>query len=209
METEISIENKDVKNFWLFIIPLRYGDNSTTLWEYCRKNNVAAMQYQEGKQSKYKRNINLIKKINKGNGIVAYLGENRIGGLGIVTKEFYENLDENNGFGGRYGQRIDVEWKYTSDEGFEIQEIKDKLSLPKNLGLQTIHNISKDDFNRFKDFLNKNPINDGIKIIEDEMNDQLNKLLRNKKQIIFYGPPGTGKTYNARKIAVEFIGGVT
>ena len=32
----------------------------------------------------------------------------------------------------------------------------------------------------------------------------LNLLIENK-QIIFYGPPGTGKTYNARKLAVEFI----
>ncbi|NJD76826.1 MAG: hypothetical protein FIB08_06995 [Candidatus Methanoperedens sp.] len=33
-------------------------------------------------------------------------------------------------------------------------------------------------------------------------------LLSNKSQIILYGPPGTGKTYNARIIAVKFIGEV-
>ena len=37
--------------------------------------------------------------------------------------------------------------------------------------------------------------------------DKVKMLLETKKQLILYGPPGTGKTYNARRLAVLFLGG--
>lgn len=202
-----TLENKQEKNYWLFIIsqnPSISEEYGITLWEYCIENNVAAMQYQEGVQSKYTRNINLIKEINAGDGVVAYLNKSRIGGFGVVTKEFYENTDVNNGFDGMYGQRIDVNWEVTSFEGVEIIEIKNHLEkFPKNLYLATIHNIPKKDYNFFEALLENRILKPNKS--EDESNSNINNLLHNKKQIIFYGPPGTGKTYTAREFAVTFI----
>ena len=200
-------KNKADKKYWLFIIsqnPSISEEYGITLWEYCIENNVGAMQYQEGVQSKYTRNINLIKEINEGDGVVAYLNESRIGGFGVVTKEFYENTDVNNGFDGTYGQRIDVSWEVTSFEGVEIIEIKNHLEkFPKNLYLATIHNIPKKDYNFFEALLENRILKPNKS--EDESNSNINNLLHNKKQIIFYGPPGTGKTYTAREFAVIFI----
>lgn len=202
-----TLENKRETNYWLFIIsqnPYISEEYGMTLWEYCIENNVAAMQYQEGKQSKYTRNINSIKKINEGDGVVAYLNESRVGGFGAVTKEFYENTDNNNGFNGEYGQRIDVNWEVTSFEGIKILEIKKRLEkFPKHPGIATIHDISKNDYNLFKALIENKHFKQNK--ATNGSNNDINNLLLNKKQIIFYGPPGTGKTYTAREFAVTFI----
>jgi len=42
--------------------------------------------------------------------------------------------------------------------------------------------------------------------LEREFCLKLDKLLREKKQIIFYGPPGTGKTFVAKELASYFAG---
>ena len=35
----------------------------------------------------------------------------------------------------------------------------------------------------------------------------MERLIRDKRQVIFYGPPGTGKTYVARQLALHFADG--
>jgi len=206
------MDSEKVKNYWIFIISQYEGileEYGMTLWEYCIKNNVAAMQYQEGIQSKYTRNINLINKIDIGDGIIAYLNENRIGAVGLVKKKFYENLDENNGFGGEYGQRIDVDWINPTYEGIKIDNIKNLLDgFPKNLYLATIHESLENDYNVFENLLANKDIHQTQTINTDEGKILLDDLLLNKKQIILYGPPGTGKTYKARNFAVTFLNGM-
>lgn len=40
---------------------------------------------------------------------------------------------------------------------------------------------------------------------ESEIYDRIEELLGEKKQIILYGPPGTGKTFQAQRLAIEFL----
>lgn len=42
-------------------------------------------------------------------------------------------------------------------------------------------------------------------IAKSDQYDYPEMLLETKKQIIFYGPPGTGKTYQAQRMAIEFL----
>lgn len=42
--------------------------------------------------------------------------------------------------------------------------------------------------------------------LPQEFLDNIEKLLRDKRQVIFHGPPGTGKTYIARKLAEHLTG---
>jgi len=53
----------------------------------------------------------------------------------------------------------------------------------------------------------KKKIDLGDDNIQNSKFDSIEKLLEDKKQVIFYGPPGTGKTYWAKKYARKYFGG--
>lgn len=185
-------------NYWLFIIPRSFVEGK--LWEYCRQNSIATMQYQKERedQKSITTNIREIKKIKLGDKVVVYINNNTIGGIGEVSREFYENTSKENGFEGLFGQRIDLRW-ITSNFEIDFKPIKPYLKdFPKNLSLKTIHEISGRDFETIYKFVDEGMIGTDEKI--DEYT-QMKKLLSNKKQIILYGPPGTGKTY----VASNFI----
>ena len=133
-------------NYWLFIIPK--GFEKGKLWEYCRQNSIAAMQYQEGseEQKTITTNMREIKKIELGDKIIVYINNNTIGGIGEVSRKFYENISKKNGFDGSFGQRIDLRW-ITDNFEIDFKPIKPYLKeFPKNLSLKTIHQISERDF---------------------------------------------------------------
>lgn len=193
----------DSISYWLFIVPQKYHDGE--LWEYCKENSVAAMQYQKGSEENkaVTTNINQIKKIRLKDKVIVYLNDNTIGGIGEVSNEFYEDVSDENGFYGDFGQRIGLKW-LTKNFEMNFKLIKPHLKkFPKNLGLKTIYDISENNFNTIFKFVDKGIIDDG----DDEKlpNGFKNDLLLNKKQMIFYGPPGTGKTFKARQIALDFI----
>lgn len=197
-------KNINSTNYWLFIVPKDYYEGE--LWKYCKENSIAAMQYQKGSESDkaVTTNLNQIKKIKSEDKVIVYLNDNIIGGIGEVSEEFYNNTSDENGFDGLFGQRIGLEW-LTNNFEMDFKPMKPFLtkSFPKHLGLKTIHDIDKNDFNKILKFVDEGIIDNGI-----SPNISIKKVLLNKQQIIFYGPPGTGKTYKAREIAVDFIEGV-
>ena len=188
-------------NKWLFIVPIEYEDGN--LWDYCKNNSVVAMQYQKGIQSERQFSVNIkeIKKIKEGDIVVVYINKKIVGGIGAVTKEFYENISQDNGFNGKFGQRIDLNWM---DNKFEksLEPIKDQLKISKNnfvkLAAKTIHELSETDYLKILSLFE-------ISLSDSISNIKVEDLLTNKKQIILYGPPGTGKTYNTKNIVMRLI----
>lgn len=200
-EKSLSIDS----NYWLFIVPKEY--ESGELWEYCKQNSIAAMQYEYESEnaSAVTRNLNQIKKIELGDKVIVYQRNKIVGGIGTVTKTFYEDTSVENGFDGMFGQRIGLEW---IDDYFEksIESIWSQLSLSKkNLALKTIHNISESDYRKISSLLLGKVGASFIEEYEIVPQDPNISLLNKKKQIILYGPPGTGKTYSTKKMAVFCI----
>lgn len=196
-------DNSNKSNYWLFIVPKSYEDGN--LWDYCKEHSLAAMQYQKGSESDHSVtvNINQIEKIQVEDKVIVYLNDNTIGGIGRVAKSFYENTSNDNGFGGSFGQRIDIEWL---TDKFEVgfKDLKTSLKkFPKNLSFKTIHEIDREDFDKIFKFVDKGIIEDKMALIDElSLSSEINLLLK-KKQIILYGPPGTGKTYNTKEQSVR------
>lgn len=128
--------------YWLWIIPSRV----LGLWEFCRRSGVAAMEYEIGVRAKAEHNRALAQRIAVGDKVVAYLNQNRVGGVGTVIKPFY---DDPTGYqsdaGEPWGQRIGVVWQ-TGQEHIDIRglpSVKAYLDqMTPKLFTQTIHEIS-------------------------------------------------------------------
>ncbi|MCS3924435.1 EVE domain-containing protein [Methanosalsum natronophilum] len=194
-----------VTNYWLFIVPKDYNDGK--LWNYCKENSIAAMWYKKGIHAPglVTKNLNQIKRIEAGDKVIVYINDNKIGGIGEVIREFYEDESENNGFEGQFGQRIGLKW--ISDK-FEVSFKNVKpylLQFPEVLMSQTIHELNEHDFNKIYKYVDEGIIEyDSQPVKEDKLSNDHNLLLK-KKQIIYYGPPGTGKTYKTKSIAIQLI----
>ena len=221
IENDINLDEEELRNFqinlqvdqmiycysskrankWLFIVPIEYEDGK--LWNYCKSNSLAAMQYQKGIQSErpFSVNIKEIKKIKEGDIVVVYINKKIVGGIGTVTKEFYENTSQGNGFNAKFGQRIDLTWMNNEFEK-SLDPIKDQLGIGKNnfvkLAAKTIHELSETDYLKILRLFE-------ISLSDSVSNIKVEDLLTNKKQIILYGPPGTGKTFNTKNVVTRLI----
>ncbi len=198
-------ENSTSINYWLFIVPKNYEDGK--LWVYCKKDSIAAMQYQRGSEpdNAVTTNMKLIKKMKEDDKVIVYINDNTIGGIGRISKEFYEDTSHENGFDGRFGQRIGLEW---TSNNFEInfKPIKyDLEKFPKVLNIKTIHQISDSDFNKIFEYVDSGLIQRSEGITKKSTPSLESILLLKKKQIILYGPPGTGKTYQTKQQSVMTI----
>jgi hypothetical protein len=191
--------------YWLFIVAKRLDDGG--LWEYCKENSIAAMQYQYGSEDTrtVTTNLNQIKKIGHGDKVIVYLNKKIVGGIGSVTKTFYEDTSLDNGFDGIFGQRIGLEW-LNDDFEKSIGPIWSQLSLSKkNLALKTIHEIPESDYRKISSLFLGEVDASATEEYEIVPEDPKIYLLNKKKQIILYGPPGTGKTYSTKNLAVFCI----
>lgn len=103
---------------------------------------------------------------------------------------YFEDLRSNNGFGGKWGQRLQVEhWEYVVQEGIEIPGIFSHADFVQDTIIKLNDSFFFDLVNsklKAHSFVNKGNIS---------MAQNLNTIL--------YGPPGTGKTYITRRKAVE------
>ena len=125
---------------------------------------------------------------------------------GVITytdaKCYYEDLSNDNGFEGEWGQRLNIqEWENINEEGLLIPGISKNLS-SSSITLDTIIQLKdKSFYDLVKTFLSE-----GIKDINqyNAMNETID-LIEQKKQIILQGPPGTGKTYSAKDFAEKII----
>jgi MoxR-like ATPase len=67
-------------------------------------------------------------------------------------------------------------------------------------------------FLRWRDGLPARPVGDPLEelarslLLDVRYLQEIERLIREKSQVIFYGPPGTGKTYVARQLALHFAG---
>lgn len=139
-----------------------------------------------------------------GDVFLAYKKGNFVG-IGKVVGEY--EFDEKDGHK-RKTERIRLEPPLNVRE---IPELYKKLKIPLAGTIKSVEKYKNEIISLIK---KTNPdIFDKLNIdIEIDKNSDLtgnlediNDLLIKNRQIIFYGPPGTGKTYNARKLAVEFI----
>ncbi len=190
-------------------------------WEECQKKGIIGigkvherdihgLTEEEVKEYIYKerdkRSTSLIKfifQITKGDIIVAYSSPSTIYGIGIVeTKDWKYNENVSEEYRCIRNTRK-VNWiKPFSPIIIEDDEIKSKLGkqepvveIPKDFFIKKLLPLFPDKL-RIESFLID------TKIIES----YILKLFSKKSQIILYGPPGTGKTYNAIKLALEFLG---
>ena len=82
----------------------------------------------------------------------------------------------------------------------------DELFEDLDAGLRVLNNYADDQLSI------QNPDANGLEALSDRLLiqashlDELERLIRDKRQMIFYGPPGTGKTYVARELARELAG---
>lgn len=190
---------------WLFIVAKRLEDGE--LWEYCKKNSIAAMQYQYDSEDArtVTTNLNQIKKIGLGDKVIVYLNDKTVGGIGTVTKTFYEDTSHENGFYGVFGQRIGIKW-LNDDFEKSIEPIWPQLLLSNRvLGSKVIHDIPESDYRKISSLFLGEVDASATEEYEIVPEDPKISLLNKKKQIILYGPPGTGKTYNTKWLAVEIL----
>lgn len=153
---------EDSSNYWLFNVYLK----DKNIWEYCKKNNCFAMQYEYNKQdnSSVTRNINVAKEVKIGDYAIAYTGDQKIIAVGNVVKEFYEEKDKDKYIYDTEGwaQRIGVEWEHIVDKPLYIEEFNKTLGLlePNKLPIQAINKISNDGYCKAVEILNEADIDE-------------------------------------------------
>ncbi|WP_411738900.1 HI_0552 family protein [Peribacillus sp. S4] len=174
-------EERD-KRYWLFNVS--YISHSE-VWKESKKLNVAAMQYEKGKEdlSSITRNLNVINQISIGDYIIAYTGAKGFLGFGKVNKKFYEEEEAKkfiNVGGGNWRQRVGVDWIEALDSPiqYEGRDFKRNLDIKGSnqvMGSSTIFEISNTGFNYVKEL-----IESGTK---DEVKESFYTFLSNKELI--------------------------
>ncbi|MFT2139448.1 HI_0552 family protein [Bacillus cereus] len=100
------------RKYWLFNV---YYSQNKDVWKKCKEFEVAAMQYELGKQQSaaVTRNLKLIKKISVGDYVVAYTGDRGFLAVGEVTRPFFNEEQAEKYIilnDAQWKQRIGVNW---------------------------------------------------------------------------------------------------
>ena len=138
---------EETMNYWLWIIPID-RERTQDLWDFCLREGVAAMQYEIGIQKKAEHNRALAEQIAVGDKVVAYLNQNRVGGVGTVTSPFFDDpTGYQSAMGYPYGQRIGVDW-LAAEPPIDVRMLPGVKDYFTRLQLyrQTIHAIDEDIF---------------------------------------------------------------
>jgi hypothetical protein len=179
-------DNKNVTDkkpkFWLFNV---YYSQNPVVWAKSKQMGVAAMQYENGKETAaaVTRNINLLKEISNGDYIVAYSGAKGFLGYGKVNKEFFEEGNREkfiNESGGTWRQRVGVNWikaletptLYTKSKFMEDVGLKGKNQV---MSSSTIFEISNQGFKFVKNLIENMP--------DEKVREHPNSLLTNNELI--------------------------
>lgn len=147
------------KNVWL----LNVFYKNKAVWDYCKRNNCFAMQYERDFQeaSSVTRNIKVAKEVKVGDYVVAYSGDQKILAYGKVIKEFYEEQDAKRFLSAdeKWAQRIGVEWDKVVDEPIFVPEFSKTLELQEamKLPIQAINKISKTGYQRAVEIIDNQP----------------------------------------------------
>lgn len=112
---------------------------------------------------------------------------------------YYEDLTKNNGFNGKWGQRLCLdEWSDIKEDGIHIPGIMKSLD---GFIQNTILQLKNQAF--YEQVVDS--LSEEIDITTDNKIEEHLQLLKHKFQIILQGPPGTGKTYRAMNMAEKMI----
>ncbi len=199
------------RNYWLFNV---YYSQNPVVWEICKAYEVAAMQYEEGKQNQaaVTRNLNLIKEIAVGDYVIAYTGNKGFLAIGEVTTEFFNEVEESKFIsvnGESWRQRIGVIEEPVVYTG---NELKKRLGLQSStvMGSATIFKIPKAGFTFVQQLMNgkKESSTSNLKLVDIIHSYITNKgfyftegniknlylSLKTKPFVILSGISGTGKT---------------
>jgi len=119
-------------NYWLLNMDYK-NNNGDIVWQYCKKNNCFAMQYQDEKQikSSVTKNLNLAKEVKVGDYCVAYTGSKTIIGVGKVTREFYQEIDMKKAISedAPNFERLGVHWNIKLEKELIIDSFTKSLGL--------------------------------------------------------------------------------
>ncbi|MWV38872.1 AAA family ATPase [Natrialba sp. INN-245] len=149
---------------------------------------------------------------NRGDILFAYLVGTGVIGVGVVIDETDgEPIDKNDSSiepikGLQTPEyHLPVDWIYTlpQESAVSISTVADLLNRKKMSHVGTIEKPT--------DQQGARDLYDGVRqrftelhktsSVEQHQNEDIERLLEAKKQVVFYGPPGTGKTYTARRFA--------
>ena len=187
----------DAIRYWVFKI------DKLDLWPLCLKQNVAAMQYEYGKEntSAVTKAHKAVEQIKEGHMVVAALrGKDSFLGYGRVNQEYFVEEDTERLFEKEYGQRIGVEkWERALEKPLVIPGFEDKYAKDK-APYAVAFEISEEAFQIIRGKLEEKT----MEKIEYRIKDILEKGY--SRNIIIEGPPGTGKTYSAFKTVELFFG---
>jgi len=162
-DSKIDYELSKKTRFWLFNV---YFSKDSVVWEKSKQFDVAAMQYEYGREtsSSVTKHINIINNISEGDYIIAYTGNKGFLGYGIVNKSFFvEDNPEKyiRATGANWRQRVGVNWTRTLDvpvnyRGSSFVADIGIIGSPV-MGSSTIFEVSQEGFNFMKDLIDNEP----------------------------------------------------
>ncbi|SIS90578.1 MoxR-like ATPase [Salimicrobium salexigens] len=219
---------KPKRKYWLFNV--FYSKNSV-VWEKSRAQGIAAMQYEEGRQSKsvVTKNLNIIEKMAPGDYVIAYTGSRGFLAIGEVTTPFYQEKDESKYIYADvkkdegWRQRIGVNWFKVVEEPVMSNDpgLKNRLGVDPStvMSSATIFEIPEEGYRFVKGLIEGTEEEIEVPQVtfkanklpghlyfegEEELVTQVRTAMANGKHIILTGPPGTGKSKLAKYICDMF-----
>lgn len=197
--------NNSNQKYWLFNVGYAIDP---TVWQNSQQFEVAAMQYEYGRENNASvtRNINLLKKISVGDYIVAYSGKSGFLGYGKVTKPFFEETDPDkfiHATGAHWRQRVGVNWLKAMDNPIPYRgsNFTNDVGIIGNsvMGSSTIFEISYDGFSFTRSLI------DGTLPIKIKENPR--PLLTQKEVVnhIFTYIKSKGFNYSLEEVANLFL----
>lgn len=211
------------RKYWLFNV---YYKMNPLIWDKSKTIGIAAMQYEEGREtaSAVTVNKNRIKQISVGDYVAAYTGDRGILAVGEVTREYYDEDNEElfiNAGGAKWRQRIGVDWKIIKEEPiyYKGEQFKKDLGFVNEkevMSSYTIFQITKEGINNIKRLLDEQEVLQGERDMEfgftnfvkakrfnfdEEVLKNYLLALKTKPFVILSGISGTGKTKIAQFFA--------
>lgn len=135
-----------------------------------------------------------LKKVSVGDIAIAMKGEKKIIGIGIVKSKVYIDTETESD----YPVCRKVDWVFTDLDLESPKTHKATILELKWSDLDNSLQLKKllEELMNKKQHIQKDTL-------EPKIKESLDRLLKNKKQIILYGPPGTGKTWLSREYVKE------
>ncbi|CAK4865849.1 unnamed protein product [Aphanomyces euteiches] len=207
--------------YWLFNV---YYDKEPSVWDQCKKWQIAAMQYEPDREtpSSVTRNVKRAKLMGKGDRIVAYTGNQGFLAMGTITRTYYEENDparylQLESGGGRWRQRVGVDWFLQVPKPVRLgSNFKETLGITEPMGSHVVFEIGKQAYQEIRKLFTDEqggPLMIGSTLtfahyvrargfrFKEDILHRYELSLRAKPFVILSGISGTGKTKIAQLFA--------